>query len=971
MNLRNPTAWVIIFGGLLLALALGSKLTNRERQARVRVAAETVAEQDHPSLFGDGFAPPQHDLRSAAKAAIRGTIRDREGAAIVGATICAHAEADALQGHGDRRRRCVRSGPGGHYRIDGLWPVPTGVEASAPSYRPGRWDRGEGSARHRSRLRLHAGQTHEGVDITLEPGGVLVTGVVRDIAGGEIEGAQVVVDGAVTTSGDQGQFEVWVAPGSVRAAAFADGYAAAELFGVAPGQHLELVMTPESVLVGEVVLAADGEPVADALVSIRGAMTRTDGDGRFRLDALEPGFYKAIATTEELYGEAAEQVHLGLGQTSERVLVRMHPAARVVGRVVIAGAPERPCTDGWVAIDNAMHHGTQATLDDEGVVEFRGVLAGEYLVRISCEGQVAAQRYPVLEVGDQSITDLVWTVSEGLAIRGEVVDSSGAPLHDILVRATPIVDPESADDPITRGNVRSEADGSFLVNGLVPGRYELTASWSGSSPAHEPIVVELDAGAEASGLRLTMPAVGSVRGRVVDEHGAPVARMIVRAAPLTGTAGATSRSNDAGEFELTRLPPGKVRVSASDPTDPGDPREDEPRGELVEVVADELVEVVVTVDARRGVITGIVLDADGAPVADAFVDLALEPKSPDRQSWRKAPNLLPALTTPVLSDHDGRFEIAGLPAGPFVVRANRRGGGEAFAEDVAVGSHVELVITRPGELAGKARFAGGGVPERFSLWITDRSTGFRTSDSFFRTDGAWRLRQLPAGTYEIFATAVEGNVNLAGIELGQGQVREDIELVLAARLTLRGRIIDLETGEPVAGLAVLTTGNRVGVHDPQYITDADGRFELEGVQTGLMALVVVNRSANSGRYELWRAMNLEPDPPVQDLGDLAIVARRLAADEAAGDLGFVLHDWEPTIESQHFEATVAVVRPGGPAEAGGLTAGDVIEKVDGHDVLGAHYDRYRALTSVPEGTTIRLELRGGKLVEITAGPPYR
>ncbi|MFY0542107.1 PDZ domain-containing protein [Nannocystis pusilla] len=59
------------------------------------------------------------------------------------------------------------------------------------------------------------------------------------------------------------------------------------------------------------------------------------------------------------------------------------------------------------------------------------------------------------------------------------------------------------------------------------------------------------------------------------------------------------------------------------------------------------------------------------------------------------------------------------------------------------------------------------------------------------------------------------------------------------------------------------------------------------------------------------------------------------------------------------------MQPGGPAAHAGLRVGDAIVAVDGHDVTGDHVHRFAALTRVPVGTELRLELaRGGSVTLI-------
>src|SRR5690606_33775992 len=134
-----------------------------------------------------------------------------------------------------------------------------------------------------------------------------------------------------------------------------------------------------------------------------------------------------------------------------------------------------------------------------------------------------------------------------------------------------------------------------------------------------------------------------------------------------------------------------------------------------------------------------------------------------------------------------------------------------------------------------------------------------------------------------------------------------------------------------------------------------------------------NRAGGSkAKYQaLFRPMTLKPEPLVQDIGEVEVLATRLEPNEPPGDLGYDLNGWDPTVEPENYEPIVALVRPGGPAVGSGLVAGDVIEKIQGHDVLGTNVSRYYQLTQLPEGSKVKLEVRGDKTVEITLGPPIR
>jgi protocatechuate 3,4-dioxygenase beta subunit len=935
------------------------------------------------------------DLKLASKAVISGTVHDDQGRPIVGAHVCAFPERRQLRGAGEPDPRCTRTGADGSYRVEGLWPVATEVSASAPKYQPASWKLREADGSERREVRLRAGETREHIDIELAPGGVALRGKVLDIAGGEIEGARVRTGSswwrrgvgiAVAFTDDAGEFELWVAPGTLEVLAASEGYADGEVEAVAPGEYVELFLTPESILIGRVVLASSGEPVAGVTVDVEGKQTQSEADGTFRVDGLEPGTYKPSARSDEFYGQAAEQVHLGLGATSEPVEIRVHPAALVEGRIVVAGSGAG-CKEGYVRLsekDEKSEFGRVA--GDDGRVELRGVLPGTYEVTVDCSGYVPEDEYPDVVVAEENLVGLVWEVREGLAIRGEVVDEAGEPVAGVLISARPVVDPASARAQVTHEGDRSDEDGRFELAGLLPGRYEVHAgTWRPERPGPlEPVSVELEPGADLNDVRVVMPASGKLRGRVVDEQGEPVSGAELHAVLIAGDDRAQTRSNDAGEFEFAHLRPGETRVVATDGGSwwrgssmrkPGT-TDDDLQGEVVSVVADETAEVELVVEARGGVIRGIVTDEGGGPVADAFIDVE---RMPDRAGANAAAARRSVRwswgSQPVLTEPDGRFELRDLPEGEFIIRGHRRGGGEAVAENVALGQEVALVIASTGELAGRVLLADGGAPERFKLAAQDKQNGVYRGDNYFRTDGVFRLTELPAGTYELTVTAAGGTV-VETVELGEGEVHEGIELRLDPRLTIRGRIVDLDTREPVAGMEVVaSTGGAFAFGrskgERRNVSGSDGRFELDNAPSGRVQLVAFDRAGGQDRkYDmLWHSLNLPPEPLEQDIGDIEIVARRLESNQEAGDTGFRLRDWDPSVEAEDRMAKVAFVRPGGPAAAVGLEPGDVIETVDGHDVLGPNFSRYGGLIQAPPGTTLELGIRGGKQVSLTLGPP--
>jgi protocatechuate 3,4-dioxygenase beta subunit len=974
---------------LILALVWGSKRDDEASAVDEPTAANPRVDAGNKRPLDSGKR-----MLDADKASVSGTIRDAEGKPIAGATVCAEANRAELFGAGDKLPPCSKSERDGHYRLDGLWPVSTGFSASAPRFMPAQWSE-HVDGRKRQTLRLHAGEEKRGIDITLERGGVAVRGVVKDISGGVVEDAFVSSNtgffgfGGATSAARtdaEGRFELWTKPGRTSLSAHAEGYAPAKTQASAPTELATIFMTPESVIAGVVVHVETGEPAAEVTVHAvgpeRGA-TITDAEGRFRIDALAPGIYDVEAKADELYGEGNEKIHLGLSQSVEDVVIQVHPAFAVAGKVVIAES-NAPCTEGQVEL---MSDGQRyrAGIDEHGEVLVRAVLPGSYELEVDCRDHISEPEYEPIVITDQSLVELEWKVHTGLAIRGVVVDSHGAPVSEVNVFAsakTTAADPRA--QQTSSWNAGTEQDGSFELRGLLPGSYELD-TWGDEHPKlAQPEPVTLGEGADLDGVRLVLQASGRLVGIVRDENGAPLPGVDVQASSLARgwRAQKSARTGDDGRFEIAQLEPGSFRVQAklewTNMRAPGT-TDDDIQGEVVEILADDEAEVELIVESRALSIRGRVVDSSGAPVSDAFIDATRMSDSaaaaPNRGSVRWGWD-----RQPVLSDHDGNFELVDLAEGEYFVRAYREGGGEGLHENVAAGSTgVTLTIVDTGQLAGKVVLAGGGSPDRFQITVIDKSQGIYRNDDFFRTNGSFAIRELPPGKYTVQAGASAGTVETEAV-LATGQSIDDLQLQLTSKITVVGRLVDAETRAPVPGMQVRIFGVGDAMRfDPsgaeqEQISDADGRFRVEDVSVGKVTVLIMPRgfgSTDSTYGFTNRYMSLPSEPAVADLGELELLPTRTKPDEKAGDLGYTLAQLPPDLEPEDRYYEVAVIRPGGPAANSGLALGDRIVEVDGRSVEGSNAHRYSTLTQARPGTSLVLGIEGGKKVTIVLGQPVK
>lgn len=224
----------------------------------------------------------------------------------------------------------------------------------------------------------------------------------------------------------------------------------------------------------------------------------------------------------------------------------------------------------------------------------------------------------------------------------------------------------------------------------------------------------------------------------------------------------------------------------------------------------------------RDVLQGTVTDAAGAPVANA----TLEVHRRDAQGFHCLDLVHSRATQRVQvlrAGKNGTFATQ-LPRGvPFELHVDdgvhapivRREvyAGEQVALQVVDAAHVTLVLR---DQAGKP--CPGG---RLEAWDAEH---VRWADGAIDREGRWASDRLPPGPLLLdIAPAVAQRPEWRTVELEAG-VTTPVEFVLEPGCTLRGRVTDKATGQPIAGA-------RIGegwTMDKFVESDADGRYEMAG-----------------------------------------------------------------------------------------------------------------------------------------------
>ena len=798
-------------------------------------------------------------LRPAA--AVEGTVVDGEGRPVAGALVVA-AEVDDQGGMsrpalflGEPRREgsdlllpaSTLSGEGGHFRIEGLDPdqeYKVGAEAPAfaPSFTPV-----TGLAPHR---------VVQGVRVVLEPGSRIL-GRIVDEEEDPLAGAEVEVREAgrplwlaesppvrVATSDAEGRFALERMPaGSFDIDVRRAGYVHTTLPGVqvTAGRDLdlpEISMEPGVPLFGRVV-DDEGAPVAGAAVYLlegpaavlmsmgsispmQKPQTRSGADGGFVVADRRRGETVGIGAKAEGFTVGGQRgVKVGEGKGVE---IRLTPASRVSG--VVLDEEDQPIADAFLMLVKTLVGpggmvlpggiGGSGESDGEGRFVIESVPPGAWSIKAVAGGFLDATKGKLEVARGQDLEGLTLHLEKGATLRGTVVGPEGSPVAGVQValvqqrRSGGGMDWLSA--PGKRG--KSDGEGRFLLQSLEPGKRSVKATRAG----YPPVTRDLTLKEGSNSILLTLPAGSSVKGRVADRQGAPIAGARVRLTRVGGGSG-SGESGPEGSFLIEGLAPGEYQAYAS--ASGFLPTSERPRvsvGERGEMPSVELVL------ERGAVIRGHVLGVDPKEYSKTTVVA----RGGAEGGWASSS-----------VDYEGAFLLEGLRSARWslegqVEGTGRRASAEITIEPEASEASIDLEFGRGYTLSGRVLRRGTPVAG-VRVWAVRESGGsaHATTDG----EGRFSLEGLDEGRYRVAAR--EGGLGLA-VEK-QVVITDDLTLDLEFPTgSVSGRVLRGADRKPLSGAIISAVRS-----DPEgpgsapswfssggATTDGQGRFEIEGLAQG-------------------------------------------------------------------------------------------------------------------------------------------
>lgn len=408
------------------------------------------------------------------------------------------------------------------------------------------------------------------------------------------------------------------------------------------------------------------------------------------------------------------------------------------------------------------------------------------------------------------------TLEEGRIITGSVLDASGKPLSGYPVIATS----ESREDDQWASGV-SDAKGAYRV--VVPaGKYSVYVV---APPTIEFEVAEADVRRTESAARNFKGAATKLaRGIVIDENKQPVAGAVVSLSiqemPVVymsrNAFAASAMTDPEGRFRLPVAAERKVRLIA---LKPGFAAAATP-----EIEADAMRSKAVTITLPRGVaVRGVVADAGGKPQAGVAITAMTA------TGGLNAVPLGSALATEAIDGWtttaaDGTFTI-NLNPGTHDIGAWKRGFAATNVAGVDVTAKMEpvrVVLEPAAEIRGRITRKSGAAPGA-GMVMAVREDNRGAGQAMIESDGSFVITSLSPGTYMLVAQ-VEG----AGMMNRMVDApSRDVIIELSALSRVAGRVIDAESGAPIARYDVTASDQNADFFKSETVSDASGAFTID------------------------------------------------------------------------------------------------------------------------------------------------
>ncbi|MCA8925730.1 MAG: carboxypeptidase regulatory-like domain-containing protein, partial [Planctomycetes bacterium] len=596
----------------------------------------------------------------------------------------------------------------------------------------------------------------------------------------------------------------------------------------------------------------------------------SDAEGRFTLTGLEDSPYYLMPNAEG-YQSMRQGAPFG-GMPESYRAGRAEPVTLTLQALVaIQGRVRGPSGEALATVEvTARGKGTWANSSQQvapdGSFTLSGLAPGRYDLSAAGGGWVSFEAQSV-SVGADGARGVELELRQGLTVEVDVA-CAGQPVSGASLNLS--AGEEGMFGGLGRAGAQASTDasGEGSLAGVAPGEYRLSVTCEGFAPAEVPVGVTAQGAAR---VRVELLAGATLAGRVLNADGTPAADGVLYAT-RTGKSfskDALEATTDAeGAFTLEGLAAGSYDLHLMHMSGLGTPQIKQV-GSFTATPGQTTTQTFrLEAPEQMGTLSGRLLQGDEP--------LAMRPVQARGDGGN---SIFDGGFLWFMTDAEGRFENASVRPGVYRVSSS---GTEEVRVEVRAGQASEV------ELRIKAGVIAGRVVDQLGAPLADATVYLRpatpshefdmlalTGGGRVTTDasGAFRVPELPPGTYRLAATGVGiGSSVPQEVVLGDDESRTGLEVRLEPAPEVRVQVLGAD-GAPLTGAEVGYYAADLGhsyelTPGAQTATNAQGVALFDELTPGdyvFSATSAVSGAAVSGRVTLGpgdeRSLTLRLSPP--------------------------------------------------------------------------------------------------------------
>ena len=687
----------------------------------------------------------------------------------------------------------------------------------------------------------------------------------------------------------------------------ADSFDTATSIPLAQGQDLtgiNVAMVKGATISGQIVVPA-GMDVTSA--SVQAYVTDSPSgfsvhawvsqDGSYRLGGLPAGTYKVkfngnnSGALDQWYAnadseETSSPVILAPGQDLAGIDGTLVKAATISGRITAPDGVDLTGVGVRVHRSDSMSYSGYAQVEQDGTYRVEGLPAGSYKVQFDANSSGALDRWhtgansfdtatPISLGTGQDLTGLDESLVKAASISGLVTVPAGVDPGSIYVNVYSLEDPNNS-----RG-FQVEADGRYTVGRLTAGNYKIQfsgyatgtlAQWhAGASSFETATVIALSEGQDLTGIDADLETGASISGRASAPAGVDLTRVRAYLFPQGSYDWSSSVDLAAdGSYRFVGLPAGSYKVQfdaensgaldgwyggASTSAD----------ATVIALTHGQAVKNADTTLTKGASISGKISGPAGVSISAVSVEVH------NVDNFRSLP-----MTAQV--DPDGSYMLTGLQAGNYKIRyyGYDSGAVEQWHENATSMASATAVALAPGQdlkgidaslvkgasISGTIHAPAGVRLEALHVNAVSAADP-NVFSAFVNSDGTYKLKGLPAGTYKLSFSGfdsgafdewyedAQSEADATPVTVTPGQDRTGINATLAKGASISGKVTLPEGVSPYSVSVNLYRTGETSQMSTAYLYGAAGTYTFRGLPAGGYKLQFRGYEINSGVLQQW------------------------------------------------------------------------------------------------------------------------